>query len=116
MARHHRKDFGFYFWLHVIIIAAAFLSPILLPWWIIFILMCCYIAQNLIFGGCVITTAEFGVHGRSFWYHYLSMAVPGIHKKATIFFIDWILPPAVVGMAMFWQLYYDNIPLVWQGL
>ncbi|NJK71410.1 MAG: hypothetical protein HC932_04130 [Thermales bacterium] len=108
------EDFGFYFWLHIIVIAIMYLSPFIFPISIILFGLFSYRLQLLIFKGCILTHAEF--HSKditqkpknSFYAYYLAKLGIFPNTKNLSFFLNVIIPIIIFSVAIFWQLFLKN--------
>jgi hypothetical protein len=109
----HVQLFGFIFWLHLVIILLAYASPFLFHWkWIVVGIVLLWI-QTRVFGGCVLTHAQFGKSEKlSIYSVYLELM--GIHFKRAhvIFVVTYILPCLVLIIALVWQVLLRKVPLL----
>ena len=65
------SDFGLIFWIHLIIILIAYLSPFLFKWQIVIIGAILLYAQEILIDGCILTHARFGKDkDMTFYYPY----------------------------------------------
>ncbi|QQS69330.1 hypothetical protein IPP75_05470 [Candidatus Saccharibacteria bacterium] len=81
------------------LIVVAYTSPFWLDWRLITVGVLVYYAQLIIFGWCVLSTAQFG-EKKTFHEWYLSKL--GVHPnpKTLKFFLDFIIPPVLVFVAI----------------
>lgn len=107
------KEFGGLFWLHLLLIVAAWLSPVLFSWWLVVLGVGVYYVHLLVFKGCVLTAAEFGpTHRGSFYGHYLKkLGLSGSERTIEIA-VDYALPLLLIGAALLAQLRYGLAPLI----
>lgn len=75
------KEFGIFFWLHMLFIVPAYLSPLLVSWKLILAGASVVQIQFWTLGGCVITHWEMG-KGKSFLLHYLRKLNPDLTLAA----------------------------------
>jgi len=100
-----RGDYGPTFWIHLILIIAAWTSPLWLDWRLILIGWLLYLLQLKIFGDCILTKKQFKTRKRSvtFYYYYLKklgfkVSVEGVRK-----FIDRYSFPIILTLAIVLQ-------------
>jgi len=89
-----KNDFGFLFWIHLILIILVWTSPLFLDWRIIFVFVLLYYFQLLVFGDCIFSKKQFGSEKRkeTFYSYYLTKLGFRINRKRLVFFLDYILP------------------------
>ncbi len=107
------KDYGYLFYVHVILIVLYYLSPFLVNWTVVIVIAALMILQNIFIKGCVLTIAEFKEESQKtgFFHHYLKKI--GIHlSRTTIEVISYILPFALIGTAILWQIVFQHKPLL----
>ena len=109
-----RKDFSLLFWIHLTGIILVYLSPFLLPWNLILILIGLYYLQLLIFGNCLLTRAEFntGRVRKTFYYYYLNKIGINLNEKKLIFVLDYVIPWLILALSLFWQVGLNHYPLL----
>lgn len=106
------KDFGLIFWVHIFIICLMYSSPFLFSWKIIFVCIIIYYLQLLIFGGCVLTIKEFGADRReNFNAYYLRRAGFKANERKLEFVLNFIVPWAILGFALIWQVVLKYRPV-----
>jgi hypothetical protein len=109
-----KNNFGIIFWTHLILIIAAYLSPILFRWGLISIGVLYLIIQQIIWRGCVLTIAQFGKDPyNTFYYKYLTLLGFKPDKKKLKFIMTYIMPFLVLLFALFLQIILKFKPLVW---
>jgi hypothetical protein len=86
--------------LHALIILAAYTSPFWLSWKLILLGVVVYYLQLLVFGWCVLSLKQFD--GRKQTFHEWYLAKLGIYPNPKIlkFFLDFIIPPVLVLVAL----------------
>ncbi|GEM_PF-870789 len=96
-------------WMHVVVMVLAYTSPFWLDWRLVLGGVLLYYLQLWVFGGCVLTYAEFGKWEESFTLHYLTkgMALLGIKvpQRATKKVLD-ALPYLYVVFSFVLQWYF----------
>jgi len=100
------KDFGFVFWIHLIIILFLWASPFLLNWKIIVLGIIIYYLQLLIFGDCVLTRKQFKTNHRemTLYTHVLEKIGFNVNRKLMVFLADFIFPWVILGISLVLQL------------
>lgn len=99
------KDFGYVFWLHLVLIVAALSSPFWLSWKLILVGIIILHIQWFALGGCYLTHIETNKDPQStFYYHYLSKIFSKINKKYTRFIVRYVLPVLILGLALVVQI------------
>jgi len=108
------KDFGFIFWVHLILILIAYSSPFLFRWQLILTGILLLFFQQMIFQGCLLTHAQLGKDPyMTFYYPYLTLLGFNINKKKLKFLMTWIIPILVLSFALIWQIIFNIKPLIW---
>jgi len=107
-----RDDFGLIFWIHLILIILAYLSPFLFNFKIMVFLVFLYYLQIIIFNGCKLTEIQFGKQSYStFYYPYLIKLGFKINKKFIYYLMRWIMPLIVLLISLILNLLNYN-PLI----
>lgn len=88
---------------HLLLILAAWSSPFWLNWKIIVLLYGLYLLQNLIFGRCVVSIAQFGNAQESFYSHYLHKLGINWKTEKVNLVADYVLPTAIILTALIYQ-------------
>ena len=101
-----KNEFGFIFWLHLAIILFFYLSPFLVDWKVIGILVALYFIQVTIFGNCYLNIIQWNDRRKegSFHYHYLSKFGCDVDEGRTGFFFGYVIHWLVLGFALLWQV------------
>lgn len=100
------SDFGFIFWLHLAVIIIFLSSPFWVRWEIVLVGILLYYLQLLIFGGCILTRAEFGESDHnSFYWYYLTRIGFTFSKKKVDIFVDYFLPAILLITALIVQIF-----------
>lgn len=108
------EEFTWLFWLHALLIVAAWLSPLLFSWWLVAIGVGAYYAQLILFKGCILTAAEFGAANgdASFYGHYLRRFGLAVDERTVAIVIDYVLPTLLIALAALLQFLYEPLPLI----
>ncbi|MFZ5954907.1 MAG: hypothetical protein ACOYT4_00620 [Nanoarchaeota archaeon] len=107
------NNFGFIFWVHLVLIITAYSSPFLFNWKLIFIGVVFLYLQQLIYHGCILTQIQFGKDPyMTFYYQYLVLLGINVDKKKLKFFMAWIMPVLVFLFALLWQIFLKMNPLL----
>ena len=100
---------------HFIIMLLAYTSPLWLDWKLIVIGVILYYIQLLIFGGCLLTKAQFGRFDASFTGYYLKLLLGKfgieVREKNIKKFLD-LLAPIFIIIAIISQVNFQFKPLV----
>lgn len=111
MQDEHVKDFGPWFWVHVVLLLIAYASPLLADWRIILIGVAVLQIQYWMIGGCYITHLERGKDSREvFWWYYLRKIWPNIRADHTKFVVRIVVPIIIVGIAFILQTHIGYTP------
>jgi hypothetical protein len=99
-----KKDFGPIFWLHLVLILAAFSSPFWLDWRIILAAVILLHVQWQVLGGCYLTQLEVGKESEATFYsHYLAKVFTHVDTQKVKFVTQTVLPVVVLGVAIIIQ-------------
>lgn len=110
-----KKDYGLIFWIHLIVNLVLYFSWILFSWWIILIGEIILQLQYQIFGGCVLTKAEFGKEKNDtscIGYYLEKWNLIKKNTPKTKVFIRDISPWIIFALSVLWQLILGIRPLV----
>jgi hypothetical protein len=108
-----KSNFGVIFWLHLFLILIAYSSPILFRWQLIFFGVLFLFLQQLLFQGCLLTSAQFGKDpDMTFYYRYLTLMGFRVNKKKLKFLMTWIMPIIVFLFAILLQKLLGIKPLL----
>lgn len=109
------KDYGSIFWIHLLIILIAYLSPLLFSWYIILIGAILLQAIQFAMEGCFFTIKQFGKENETLTYIGYYLQKWGIIKRNTRFtkiFIRYISKIIVVIIALVIQIIFNYKPLI----
>ena len=98
---------------HVLITLAFTFLPILLSWWLIIVIYALWYAHLFIFGGCILSIAEYGKDNRKEFGTELLKRL-GIHMthEHYRFFSRYLQAPLCLVLALIWQVGLDIKPLL----
>ena len=98
------------FLLHLVIIIFVYISPFILDWKIILILIAIYYLQLIVFGNCVLTIKQFKERTRdtSFYSHVLNKLGFYPNKKTVRIIVDYYIPWIILLIAFVWQIALDH--------
>jgi hypothetical protein len=107
-------EWGLDFWLHLAIIIAFWISPLLISWRMILIMIGAYYLQLLVFGDCVLSRKQFRTKKRSvtFYWYYGRKLFPRLDMMKVKFCADWVFPYIVLGIALIIQIALNYKPLI----
>ncbi len=113
MKQENIKYFGLVFWIHLILVLFAYLSPFLFNWKLILLgIIILFIQYNLI-GGCILNKIQFDkTKDITFLYPYLKMLGLNINPYKFKIFIRYYLPFILLLIAIIWQVLLNKAPLI----
>jgi hypothetical protein len=97
---------------HIVIILFAYSSPLWLDWKLVALGIVLYHLQLFLFGGCILSLAQFKGEKKSFHEWYLAKLGLAIDSKKLRFFLNIILPFVFLALAFILQLGFGVQPLV----
>ena len=100
------KEFGKIFWIHLILILAAWSSPFWINWKFILFFIFLYYIQIFVIGDCILTRRQFNSKKRemTFYYFYLTKMGFKVDKKKIKFLADFVFPWIIFFIAVLWQI------------
>lgn len=100
--------------LHALVIIFVWLSPVLIPWWLIVAGIAAYYLQLFLFGNCILTILQFRSKKRETTFYYFVLKkigfTPNVNRVA--FIADYVMPWVILGLALFWQVVFQQSILV----
>src|SRR3989344_5614157 len=108
-----RKDFRFWFWVHVAVILFIYSTPFIIDWRLFLVLAVIFYLQLKIFGNCILTQLEFGSGEGAetgFYYHYLAKYGLVSDRKKVNFTVVTVIPILVFFVSLVWQILLDYKP------
>ena len=107
------KYFGFIFWVHLILVLFAYLSPFLFRLKIIIFAIILLFLQFSLVGGCILSKVQFNnAKDTTFLYPYLTMLGLELNPRKFKKFTGYILPLIVLFIAVVWQITLNKPPLI----
>jgi len=108
----NKKDFGAVFWLHFVLMAAGYLSFLLIDWWLVLLGVFFLKLHYALNGNCFLTNAEFGKdRDTTFVWYYLKRFFPDFDKKKVKFVVRTVVPVVLVALAVILQVFLGYKPL-----
>ena len=105
--------FGIIFWLHLILIIIANISPILFSWHLILIGGIILILQFVFLHGCILTKQQFGKNDDlTFYTVYLEMMGFKPNRKVLKKYLQFVHPFVLLFVALVLQVYLKFEPLL----
>ncbi len=100
-----KREFGFIFWVHLILIILVWTSPFWLNWKLIFLFIVLYYIQLIIFKDCILTKKQFKTKTRSttFYYYYLTKIGFKLKIEKVRKFVDYYAPWIIFSFALILQ-------------
>lgn len=91
----------FFLYLHIIILAAWYTSPLYLDWRLVILTVAVYYLQLYVAKGCLLTRGQFGKENEGFYYHYLRKF--GFHpdKQLLSFVLDFGIPITMILISLY---------------
>ncbi len=108
------NDWGFDFFIHLIIIILLWISPVFFSWKIIILGIIVYYLQLIILGDCMLTKKQFRTKKRSitFYWYYGRKIFPKLDMIKVKFYADWIFPYIILALAIIIQVVLEYKPLI----
>lgn len=107
------KYFGLVFWVHLILILFAYLSPFLFSWKLILIGSIILFIQYSLIGGCFLNKIQFDkTKDVVFLFPYLKMIGINVDRYKFKIFIRYYLPFILFLIAIIWQILLNHNPLI----
>jgi hypothetical protein len=107
------KDFGIFFWVHLLIIIFWHIGPFLVSWYFILIGVLLSYAQRALIGGCILTHAQLRNGGKkTFRGYYLEKLGIKVKSKTMRVIFPWIEPAVIFLIAILWQVTLGKAPLL----
>lgn len=97
---------------HIVVILLAYSSPLWLNWRLIALGIALYYLQLALFGGCVLSLAQFKGEKISFHEWYLTKWGVRVNRKKLSFFLNRVLPFIILGLAILIQVPFRYVPLL----
>lgn len=85
---------------HILIIIAAYSSPFWLDWRIIALGVALYYIQLALFGGCLLSLAQFEGEKKSFHEWYLEKLGIIVNRRKLKFFLNQVLPFIILALGI----------------
>lgn len=106
------KDFSWIFWLHLALIIAVYLSPILFPWKTIVFFTGLYYVQLFLLGACILSLVEFRSGSNpSFFHYYLGKMGFRLSRQTVRLFVDFVVPTVIIAISLLLQIKLRYDPL-----
>ncbi len=107
------KYFGLVFWIHLILVLFAYLSPFLFNWKLIILGIIILFIQYSLIGGCILNKIQFdNTRDVVFLYPYLKMLGLNLDAYKFKIFIRYCLPFILLLIAIIWQVLLNKTPLI----
>lgn len=103
----------FIFLIHVIVTLAFTFMPLLFSWWVNIIIYVVWYLHYLIFGGCVLSIAEYGKEsGKDFGRELLKFLRVKMTYEQYLIFTRFIQAPLCIILSLIWQIGLGFKPLI----
>jgi hypothetical protein len=101
------------FILYIIITLAFTFLPILFSWWLNLALYVVWYLHYLVFGGCILSIAEYGKDSKKdFGRELLKSLKIKMTYEQYLFFTRYIQAPLCIGLSLLWQKVFGINPLI----
>ena len=108
-----KKEFGLWFWVHILLLILVYLSPLFIDWKLIVIGVVILQIQYWVINGCILTHLEMGKDkNETFIWYYLRKIYPNLNPKRTKFVIRVIVPIVLVTAGIILQTKLGLEPLI----
>jgi hypothetical protein len=108
-----KREFGLLFWIHILLLIPAYLSPLFIDWRLIAIGVVMLQIQYWTINGCFLTHLEMGKDkNETFIWYYLRKIYPNLNPKTTKFVIRVIVPVVLVTVGFFLQTNLGLMPII----
>ncbi|MBT4516602.1 MAG: hypothetical protein HOC78_01790 [Candidatus Komeilibacteria bacterium] len=117
-----KTDYGLIFWIHLLVILAYLITPFVLGWQWIFLIVALFYLQNLLFKNCVLTKAQLDERGdvdeseRSFYSYYFKKIGLKVNSKWVKKYFAYSLMWTVFAVSLIWQLAFNYTPYWFNNL
>ena len=108
-----KKEFGLYFWIHLLLLIPAYLSPLIIDWKLIMVGVAILQIQYWAINGCFLTHLEMGKDkNETFVWYYLRKIYPNLNPKTINFVIRVIVPILLIIIGLILQVKFGFKPLI----
>lgn len=108
-----KKEFGVFFWIHILLLIPAYFSFLLVDWKIILIVVILLQIQYSILGGCILTHLEMGNDkDETFLWYYLRKIYPALNPIKTKFVIRVVVPIIILTLGLLFQIKLGFNPII----
>ncbi|MDO8573036.1 MAG: hypothetical protein Q7S11_04750 [bacterium] len=100
-----KKEFGLWFWVHILLLIPAYLSPLLINWKLIIVGATILQIQYWVIDGCILTHMEMGKDkNKVFIWYYLRKIYPNLNPQKTKLIVRVIVPILLVIIGFILQV------------
>lgn len=87
---------------HAIVIIAIWVSPFVLPWYVIAIGIVAYYVELMIVGDCILTRMQFSTTKRTTTFYTFVLQKLGFHpnERRMVLISDYVLPWVILGITL----------------
>lgn len=102
------------YFIHIFITLAFTFMPILFTWWINAAIYVIWYLHYLVFGGCILSIAEYGKDSKKdFGRELIKTLRINLTYEQYLFFTRYIQAPLCIGLSLLWQLVFGFKPLIY---
>jgi len=113
MKQENIKYFGLVFWIHLMLVSFAYLSPFLFNWKLIILGIIVLFIQYSWIGGCILNKIQFDeIKDITFLYPYIKMLGLNVNPYKFKIFIRYYLPFILFLIAIIWQVLLNKTPII----
>lgn len=108
-----KKEFGLWFWVHILLLVPAYFSPLFFDWKFIILGVIILQIQYLMVNGCVLTHLEMGKDkNQAFIWYYLRKILPNLNAQKTKFVVRFVVPVFLITIGFLLQTKWGWKPLI----
>jgi hypothetical protein len=109
-----KKDFGFIFWVHLVLLILYVLSPLLINWWLIILIITALQIQFHYLGGCILTQIQLNEKtSKTFVWYYLEKFFPNVVFKNERRLFTLYIPLIIFLIAIIIQVFLGYVPVIY---
>ncbi len=110
-----KNDYNVIFWIHALFVLSAYVSPLFLTWYYIFIGAIILQTTQITMNGCFLTTMQFGRDDKNLTFVGYYLKKWGIIENNNLFtkiFIRYVVKIIVILIAIISQLFFNYTPIL----
>ena len=117
-----KNDYGLIFWIHLLVILAYLITPFVLGWQWILLIVALFYVQNFFFKNCILTKAQLDNRGdvdeseKNFYAYYFKKMSPKVDPRWVKKYFAYSLMWTVFTISLIWQLVFSHQPYWFSNL